>query len=89
MGLKYNNKGQVSSIYFAIIVGIMIFLVGMTLLNFITPEITRARVSLDCTNSSITDGTKATCLVTDSIMPYIILLILSISGGYITDKFLV
>lgn len=86
MGL--NKKAQINSLYFAVIIGIMIFMVGMIFLNFLKPEITRARTSLDCTNSSITDGTKATCLIVDSVMPYIILLILSVAGGYITEKFL-
>jgi hypothetical protein len=86
---KMNNKAQSNSLYFSIIVGIMLFLCGMILLNFIKPSIIDARTNLDCTNSSITDGTKLTCLVVDSVMPYIILLIISLAGGYITEKFIV
>ena len=88
MGL--NKKGQ--TIFMSIIYATMIFLIGMTLINFLKPELTTARSSdnLDCSNgSSITDGNKLMCLFTSATLPLFILGILSLSGGYLLDKFLV
>ena len=74
----------------AIISAVMIFIVGMLVINILTPEITRARgaTELDCTNSSISDGAKLTCLVTDATVPYYFVIIFSIIGGIITARLL-
>lgn len=83
-----NKKGQ--SLGLSIIMAIMIFLIGMTVLNILKPEITTARDSnnLDCANTAISDGNKLTCLVVDIALPYFILLIISVAGGYITARML-
>jgi hypothetical protein len=84
-----NNKGQ--SLGISIIVAITLFLVGMISLNFIRDEITNVRLpeNLDCSNASgISDGTKLTCLTVDIALPYLILLIISVTGGVITNRLL-
>lgn len=82
-----NNKGQMG---IAIITALMIFMVGVLVINILKPEIDNARsssVGLDCTNSSgISDGTKLTCLAVDFVVPYFILIILSAAGGLITER---
>ena len=82
-----NKRGTMG---LAIIVAVTIFLVGMMSINFIMPEVTTARSSdaLDCSNSSISDGNKLTCIAVDFVVPYFIVLIFSISGGFITAKVL-
>lgn len=70
----------------AIIIGLMIFFIGLTLLNFIDLELTNTYSDLDCTSSDITDGTKLTCLVVDIVLPYIILIIFSAAGGGILSR---
>ena len=83
-----NKKG--SGLGIAIIISIMFFIVGLTMINFITPEVTRTRASnaLDCSNATgISDGNKLTCLAVDLVVPYFILLVFSAAGGYITAKF--
>ena len=84
-----NNKGQ--TMFLSIAIGILIFIAGMLFLNFLIPEVQRVQApsSFDCDNASgITDGTKLSCLFVDSVIPYYILLVLSFSGGIITDRFL-
>lgn len=84
-----NKKG--SGLGIAIIISIMFFIVGLTMINFITPEVTRTRASnaLDCSNATgISDGNKLTCLAVDLVVPYFILLVFSAAGGYITAKFI-
>lgn len=46
---------------------------------------------LDCGSSSspnqnVSDGTKITCLVTDGVVPYFIIVIISIAGGLIIGR---
>ena len=75
----------------AIIIAITIFLVGMLSLNYLKPEITRARdaSNLDCSNvAGISDGTKLTCLAVDVVLPYFILLVFSVAGGLIINRFM-
>lgn len=76
-----------------IMVSIMFFIIGLTAINYITPEVTSARAAatgLDCGNSTtISDGNKLTCLAVDMAVPYFIILIFSAAGGYITAKFLI
>ena len=75
----------------AIIIAITIFIVGMLAVNYLKPEITRARDStnLDCSNTNnISDGTKLTCLAVDVVIPYFIVLVFSVTGGLITARFL-
>lgn len=82
-----NKKGN---LYMSIMVAIIIFMVGMIILNFLKPEVTSARNAISCsTPSSITDGTKLLCLITDTVIPYYFIIVLSLVGGVITEKFLV
>ena len=74
-----NKRGQNWGL--TIISAIMIFMMGMVVINLIKPEITNARSGLDCTNSSISDGNKLTCLGVDSTLPYFIMTIISLAGG--------
>ena len=63
---------------------IMILIVGFMMINFLTPEISNFRTNINCADgSSISDGTKLICLVTDTTVPYWIWLIVSVSFGAI------
>lgn len=91
------NRGQ--SILMAVIVGVMLFMVGMIFLNFITPDSwvdgsDSMMTELGCGNSTnsgtdISDGVKATCLIGEIIIPYSIMIILSAVAGIILARFLV
>ncbi len=84
-----NNKGQLLGV--AIVLAIFILIVGFSFLNLLRPEIERARNSdgLDCSNSAvISDGTKVACLITGTVMPYMIWTVISIVGGLTITRFL-
>ena len=84
-----NKKSQTLGI--AIIIAITIFIVGMLSVNFIKDEVTRARgaTQLDCSNADeISDSVKLTCLAVDVVVPYFIVIVLSVAGGLITSRFL-
>ena len=81
------KKGQ--TVMLSILFALVIFVFGMLFLNYLKSDFTTARTALDCTNVSITDGTKTTCLLVDTSVPYWILLVISISGGIILDRLLV
>jgi len=82
-----NNKGQVALI--GLMVGIMIFMMAMIFIDPISDVITETRnnTQLDCSNSSITDGQKATCLIVDLILPYFIAVVIAVAGAYISARF--
>ena len=82
-----NNKGQVFLV--GLMIGIIGFMAAMVFIDPIADVITEARSSsqLDCSNSSISDGKKMTCLTVDLILPLFIGVCLGMAGAYITAKF--
>lgn len=92
--MTLNNKAQsggISALGFSAVVAIVLFIMGMTLFNFIAPQVDIARNTdnLDCTNPIISDATKLTCLGVDIVVPYYIILIFSAAGGVITYRLLI
>ena len=84
-----NIRGQ--SGFLVIIMAIMIFAVGVLISNHLKPEVTAFRSSatgIDCSNVSISDGTKLTCLGGDLVIPAFIFTFVAIAGGIILTKFL-
>lgn len=80
-----NNKGQTLGI--AIVTTIFVFAIGIIAINFLMPEVTNARIALNCSNAAaISDGTKLLCLVFDSVVPYWIWLVISVSIGLIIAR---
>ena len=77
-----------SNLLLGIVTAVFLFAVGITFLNFVMPDIDVARNSLNC-SGDISDGAKALCLAIDLLIPYLIVLILSIAGGLITAKYLI
>ena len=83
-----NNKGQTLGLI--IISSIFFFIVGLMVINFITPEVDRTRTDLNCANeASITDGQKLLCLTLDVTVIYWIILIFSVILGAITSRMFV
>lgn len=81
-----NNKGQAGM---AVIVAIMIFIVGMSAVNLLKPEVTslRAADSLDCADTGgISDGNKLLCLAIDATIPWVIITIFAVAGGIIFTR---
>lgn len=81
-----NKKGQ--NLMLAIGLAIMIFASGMLMANFLKDEVTTFRAAADCSNLSISDGVKISCLVGDLVIPYFIWGVLSLAGGVLMAKFL-
>ena len=80
-----NKKGGLG---LAILSTIGIFIIGFMFLNFLMPEVTQFRTDMNCASADdIHDGVKILCLITDTVVPYWILLILSIGLGAITSRF--
>jgi hypothetical protein len=81
-----NKKGNT---YAVVLVAFMLFTTGFIIANFLGASIDEARLGMNCADAAaISDGTKFLCLNVDMAMIYWIILILSIAGGVIADKFL-
>lgn len=83
-----NRKAQAGMF---IIIAIMIFIIGMSAVNLLKPDVTslRSAAGLNCVNASaISDGTKMTCLMIDATIPWVILTIFAVAGGLIFTKFI-
>ena len=79
-----NRKGNMLS---SVLLALMLFMVGMIIVNFIMPEQTSARTSVGC-SAPETDGEKLLCLVLDLPVIYFMVLVFSLAGGVILDKIL-
>lgn len=76
-----------ATLFLSIVTSVMFFLAGFILLNYVLPEVDTFRTAMDC-NGNISDGGKLTCLGGDMLVPYLILLIVSIAAGRIADNIL-
>ena len=82
-----NSKGTVFIL--TLVFAVMIFMAGMLFLNFVRDDITTAKDSLGCTDSTISDGAKVTCLVVGFVIPYGIMSVISLAGGLVLSRLLI
>lgn len=81
-----NKSGQV------IILGIMMMIIGLILAVILSQpireliDISRGADSMDCDNTSISTGTRMTCIVFDIFLPYFVATIIFLSGSYLFYK---
>lgn len=75
-----NKKGNM---FFGIALAIFLFIMGILFIPFFADDIATTRTSLDCTNTSISSGTKLTCLNIDLVIPYFIWFLISLLFGYL------
>ena len=78
-----NKRGN---IFFGLAIFLLIYVFGVLFIPYFADDITTTRVDLDCTNTSITNGAKLNCLLTDALIPYFILFIFSASFAYLMEK---
>ena len=81
--MKINKRG---SMIFGITIGIFIYIMGVLMLPFIIDDIDTARDALNCSDSTITDGNKINCLITDTTIPYFILFFVSLLLGFVAGS---
>ena len=78
-----NKRG---SMIFGITIGIFIYITGVLFIPFIIDDVDTARDALNCTDSTITDGNKINCLITDITIPYFILFFISLLLGFVAGS---
>jgi hypothetical protein len=79
-----NKRGN---IFFGVGIAIFLWVMGILILPYITDSVTDSRTGLDCTNISISGGSKITCLYGDVVVPYFIWFLVSLLLGYIAGSF--
>lgn len=83
-----NNKGQ--TVFAGIMIFFMVFITIISLIEPLKDQITTSRdVShLDCANSSISVGTKGTCVVVDFTLFYFVGMGIAAGAAYLTGRWL-
>lgn len=90
--MKFLKAKRGQQLFFGLMISVMIWIAFSQLLGPVksTLEDARATDQLDCTNTSISVGTKATCVVVDYTLfgwaIAIISLILGAAGGRLLDQ---
>jgi hypothetical protein len=84
-----NKKGQ--QVFVGIMIAIMLFIVMVQFIDPIKTQVQDARsdTKLDCTNTSISVGTKMTCIVTDLYLFYFFGVGIAISIAFIGGRALI
>jgi len=77
---------KIGGLYLGFIFAIFFFMAGMLMLPIMKDGITDARTDIQCSNSSISDGAKLSCLVLDTGVPYFVITILALAGGFIGNE---
>ena len=79
-----NKKGSIPLI---ILIAVVYFIFGMLIFQLVKPDVTRvvSPTELNCTGLPDTSGDMVTCIIVDSVIPLIILTVLSVAGGYVTE----
>jgi len=81
-----NKKAQAAIAGFGVAVIVFISLVVMIEPMKELIDIARDSSHLDCSNSSISTGTKASCIIIDFWLPYFSMIVLGIAGAYVMGK---
>ncbi len=76
-------KGKKGSMFLGIGLGIFIFIMGVLILPYIADDVTTFRTALDCTDTTITNGAKLTCLFGGALIPYYIFFFSSLALGLV------
>lgn len=86
MDLTKNRRGQ--TVFIGIMIAIMVFITVVVLIDPLKDMIiwTRLPSNLDCTNSSITAGQKATCIIVDFTLFYYVGMGIAAGAAYISWK---
>ncbi len=78
-----NKRGN---IFFGVVVALIVWFFGVLFIPFITDDVTSARDLLDCSNNTISDGTKLNCLTVDIVIPYFIWTLMSLAVGFLVGS---
>lgn len=81
-----NRKAD--TVFMGIVFGIMIFVAGTLFISFISDRVAdlAGSTGLNCDDSTISDGVKGACLITELVVPYFIIIIVSLAGGLLIGK---
>jgi hypothetical protein len=80
-------RGQ--TLMLSVVFAAFFFIFGIVFVNFVQPDVRVAESGLNCDDLTISDGAKLTCLITGGVVPYFIILILSVAGGVITERLII
>ena len=75
-----NGRGN---IFFGVVIGIFIFVMGILFIPFITDDLTTFKTAMNCAGSTITGGTMLSCLTADLVVPYLIWFLVSLLIGFL------
>lgn len=77
-----NRKGAA---LFIIFMSVIYFIAGMILYQFLKSDITDARTAMVC-SAPTSPGDMMSCLLVGSVIPIVVITILSVVGGVITEQ---
>lgn len=76
-----NNKG--TAVFLLILFAVFYFIAGMILYQFLKPVIDQSRIDVAC-SATTTSGDRILCTMIDSVIPIVVLVIISVALAYAT-----
>lgn len=81
--MKMNKKG---SLFFGVTIGLFLYITGVLIMPFLVDDVTSFRTAMSCSDTTISDGSKLSCLFGDALIPYYIWFFISIAVGYLAGS---
>jgi uncharacterized membrane protein len=76
-------KSKKGSLFFGITIALFLYITGVLILPFIVDDVSTFRIGMSCSDPTISDGSKLTCLFGDLTIPYLIWFFISLAVGYL------
>ena len=77
--MAINKKGQMG-MFFLFMIGVVMFIIGLSLSSVLVSSNNQVRTNMDCSNTTISTDRKVTCGVVDVIAPLVIGTIFGLAG---------
>ena len=81
--MKSIYKNKKGNIFLGITIALILWISGVLILPFLLDDVDTFRDVMSCTSSSISDGSKISCLFSDALIPFYIWFFASLTIGYI------
>ena len=78
--MKMNKR---VSIFFGVTIALFLYITGVLIMPFLVDDVTTFRTVMECSDTSISDGSKLSCLFGDALIPYYIWFFISLAVGYL------
>ena len=80
------SKSKKGNIFLGVTIALLLWISGVIIMPFLLDDTDTFRNTMECTDSSISNGAKVSCLFSDALIPYYIYFFASLAIGYLAGR---